>query len=171
MVPAVPKRKITHVVQISAQSEQLCERYSKFNWFLKIACFRYVGPWGQDCVSGVHPCLAHSQNLSELIVHFDGGQNPYWTAVRTDCGRATSFVPSFRPSLRLLRSVARRTSLQELVNIPWSGEWNVGRSSATALCWAYQVSDSAFPHFHVQGTTFQFQIFITSSFVSMNWCK
>ena len=81
MVPAVPKHEITHVVQISAQSEQLCERYSKFNWFLKIACLRYVGPWGQDCVSGVRPCLAHSQNLSELIVHFDGGQNPYRTAV------------------------------------------------------------------------------------------
>ena len=53
-------------------------------------------------------------------------------------------VPSFRPSLRLLRSVARRTSLQELVNIPWSGEWNVRRSSATTLRWACQASDSAF---------------------------
>ena len=89
MVPAVPKRKITHVVQISAQLEQLCEKYSKFNWFLKIACFRYVGPWGQDCVSGVHPCLAHSQNLSELIVHFDGGQNPYQTAVRARTASST----------------------------------------------------------------------------------
>ena len=48
---------------------------------MKIACLRYVGPWGQDCVSGVRPCLVHSQNLSELIVHFDGGQNPYRTAV------------------------------------------------------------------------------------------
>ena len=81
MVPAVPKPEIVQVFQISAQLEQLCERYSKFNWFLKIACFRYVGPWGQDCVSGVHPCLAHSQNLSELIGHFNGGQNPYRTAV------------------------------------------------------------------------------------------
>ena len=25
----------------------------------------------------------HSQNLSNLTVHFDGGQNPYWTAVRS----------------------------------------------------------------------------------------
>ena len=83
MVPAVTKQEIPRVVQISAQSEQLCERYSKFDWFLKIACLRYEGPWGQDCVSGVRPCLVHSQNLSELIVHFDGGQNPYRTAVRT----------------------------------------------------------------------------------------
>ena len=83
MVPAVTKQEIPHVVQISAQSEQLCERYSKFNWFLKIACLRYEGPWGRDCVSGVRPCLVHSQKLSELIVHFDGGQNPYRTAVRT----------------------------------------------------------------------------------------
>ena len=82
MVPAVTKQEIPHMVKISAQSEQLCERYSKFNWFLKIACLRYEGPWGRDCVSGVRPCLVHSQKLSELIVHFDGGQNPYRTAVR-----------------------------------------------------------------------------------------
>ena len=36
-------------------------------------------------------------------------------------GRRRSFFPSVTP-------LARRTSLQELVNIPWSGEWNVGRS-------------------------------------------
>ena len=82
MVPAVPRGEITHARQISAQSEQLCERYSKFNWFLKIACLRYEGPWGQDCVSGVRPCLVHSQKLSELTGHSDGGQNPYRTAVR-----------------------------------------------------------------------------------------
>ena len=81
MVPAVLKRKIAHVVQISAQSEQLCERYSKFNWFLKIACLRYEGPWGRNCVSGVAPCLVHSQNLSKLIGHSDDDQKPNRTAV------------------------------------------------------------------------------------------
>ena len=83
MVPAVLRLKIPHVVQISAQSEQLCERYSKFNWFLKIACLRYVNTWGWDCVSGVPPCLVHSHNLSELTGHSYGGQIPYRTAVRS----------------------------------------------------------------------------------------
>ena len=82
MVPAVPRPKIAHVHKISAQSEQIRQRYSKINWFLKIACLRYVSSWGWDCVSGVHPCLVHSQKLSELTGHSDGGQNPYRTAVR-----------------------------------------------------------------------------------------
>ena len=81
MAPAVTKPKIPHVVQFSAQSEQLCERYSKFNWFLKIVCLRYVNTWGRDCVSGVPPCLVHSQKLSELTGHSYGGQIPYRTAV------------------------------------------------------------------------------------------
>ena len=38
MVPAVPKRKITHALKLSAQSEHLCGRYSKFDCFLKIVC-------------------------------------------------------------------------------------------------------------------------------------
>ena len=99
MVPAVPRGKITHARQISAQSEQLCERYSKFNWFLKIACLRYEGPWGQDCVSGVRPCLVHSQKLSELTGHSDGGQNPYRTAVRPIFHVAFFKLPKSHPSL------------------------------------------------------------------------
>ena len=82
MAELVQKRKITHVLKISAQSEQLQQRYCRFYWFLKIACLRYEGPWGRDCVSGVPPCLVHSQNLSELIGHSDGGQKQFRTAVR-----------------------------------------------------------------------------------------
>ena len=90
MVPAVPKPEIVQVFQISAQLEQLCERYSKFNWFLKIACLRYEGPWGRDRVSGVPPCLVHSQKLSELTGHSSGGQIPYRTAVQGSFSVITS---------------------------------------------------------------------------------
>merc|ERR1712214_237930 len=83
MVPAVPRGEITHILKISAQSEQLQQRYYSFYWFLEIACLRYEGSWVRDCVSGVHPCLVHSQKLSELTGHSDGGQNPYRTAVQS----------------------------------------------------------------------------------------
>ena len=83
MAELVQKRKITHILKISAQSEQLQQRYCRFYWFLKIACLRYEDPWGRDCVSGVPPCLVHSQNLSELIGHSDGGHKRFRTAVRT----------------------------------------------------------------------------------------
>ena len=92
MVPAVTKQEIPRVVRISAQSEQLCERYSKFDWFLKIACLRYEGPWSRDCVYGVPPCLVHSQKLSELIGHSDGGQKQNRTAVRA--------IPWWFPNIR-----------------------------------------------------------------------
>ena len=82
MAELCQKRKITHILKISAQSEQLQQRYCRFYWFLKIACLRYEGPWGRDCVSGVPPCLVHSQNLSELIGHSDGGHKRFRTAVR-----------------------------------------------------------------------------------------
>ena len=83
MAELLQKRKITHVLKISAQSEQLQQRYCRFYWFLKSACLRYVSTWGRDCVSGVLPCLVHSQNLSKLIGHSDDGQKPNRTAVQT----------------------------------------------------------------------------------------
>ena len=56
---------------------------------MKIACIRYAGPWGWDCVSGVRPCLGHSQNLSNLTVHSNGGQKQNRTAVRAQSGGGT----------------------------------------------------------------------------------
>ena len=81
MAELFQKRKITHLRKKSAQSERLQQRYCRFYWFLKIACLRYVSTWGRDCVSGVLPCLVHSQNLSKLIGHSDDGQKPNRTAV------------------------------------------------------------------------------------------
>ena len=49
--------------------------------FSTVRKWRYEVTQTWNCVSGVRPCLVHSQNLSNLTVHFDGGQNPYWTAV------------------------------------------------------------------------------------------
>ena len=56
--------------------------------FSTVRKWRYEVTQTWNCVSGVRPCLVHSQNLSNLTVHFDGGQNPYWTAVCPDCQKA-----------------------------------------------------------------------------------
>ena len=95
MAELFQKRKITHVLKISAQSEQLQQRYCRFYWFLKSACLRYVSTWGRDCVSGVLPCLVHSQNLSKLIGHSDDGQKPNRTAVRSYCSFDAVPFPSY----------------------------------------------------------------------------
>ena len=135
MVPAVLRGEITHARRISAQSEQLRERYSKFSWFLKIVCLRYEGPWGQDCVSGVRPCLAHSQNLLELIVHFDGGQNPYWTAVRSP----RAFFP-LGPSVRRssVHSARWRRSVPSIIiasrRDPIIGNGSIRQKDASTSC-------------------------------------
>ena len=42
MALAVPKTKIVHVVKISAQSEQLQQRYDCFTGFLKKCTFGHV---------------------------------------------------------------------------------------------------------------------------------
>ena len=94
MAELLQKRKIPHVLKISAQSEQLQQRYCRFYWFLKIACLRYVSTWGRDCVSGVLPCLVHSQNLSKLIGHSDDGQKPNRTAVRAPSHHTTPLILS-----------------------------------------------------------------------------
>ena len=84
MVPAVLKHKITHMVQISAQSEQLRQRYDCFYWFFEKTQLRYVSSRSWNFVPGVHPSLVHSQNLSEPIGHSDGGQKRFRTAVRCE---------------------------------------------------------------------------------------
>ena len=62
----------------------------------------------------------HSQNLSNLTVHFDGGQNPYWTAVRQRIDRNLDNSPRVVGLMRSLKFSIyhRRTSEVARVRMP-----------------------------------------------------
>ena len=86
MAPAVLTREITHVVQFSAQLEQLRQRYDCFYWFFEKTQLRYMSSRSRNFVPRVHPSLVHSQSLSESTVHFSIGAQTFWTAVRSPSG-------------------------------------------------------------------------------------
>ena len=100
---------------------------------MKNVCLRYEGPWGRDCVSGVRPCLALSRNLSELIVHFDGGQNPYRTAVRAGYAPPRNLKPFprfFGPRRARIINIARQTCPPQLALSPCAASASIPPSLA-----------------------------------------